>query len=303
MRYRPEIDGLRALAVVPVILYHAGLRAFSGGFVGVDVFFVISGYLITSIILAEKQAGTFTLLRFYERRARRLLPALFVVICACLSFGWLWLLPEDMKSFSQSLVAVSTFSSNVLFFLKSGYFDPSAEFIPLLHTWSLAVEEQYYMLFPIFLLLTWKLKSRWVVTILAVVAAASLGAAEWASVANPSFAFFLLPARAWEILVGVLTGFYLNSSDSKQNTGGRFCEIASLAGLLMILYAVFFFGKQTPFPGFYALIPTVGTALIILFSSDRTFVGRLLQRKVLFCLSRKWTFRPLELVECQRFPG
>lgn len=280
LKYRPEIDGLRALAVVPVILYHAGLRAFSGGFVGVDVFFVISGYLITSIIITEKQAGTFKLLRFYERRARRILPALFTVIFALLPFAWLWLLPEDMKSFSESLVAVCTFSSNVLFFLKSGYFDASADFIPLLHTWSLAVEEQYYMLFPIFLLLIWKLKRRWIITIFAVVAIVSLGAACLFLGPNPSFAFFLLPTRAWEILIGVIAAFHLNSNDSRHNTDGYFCEIASLTGLLLILYAVFCFSKQTPFPGFYALIPTIGAALIIIFSSDRTFVGRLLQRKV-----------------------
>ena len=139
MDYRREIDGLRALAVLPVILFHAGFQTFSGGFVGVDVFFVISGYLITSIILAEMEAGTFTLANFYERRARRILPALFVVMALCLPFAWLWLLPQDMKSFSQSLVAVSAFASNVLFWRTSGYFDTAAELKPLLHTWSLAV--------------------------------------------------------------------------------------------------------------------------------------------------------------------
>lgn len=160
MEYRREIDGLRALAVIPVILFHAGFQAFSGGFVGVDVFFVISGYLITSIILIEKQANTFTLSGFYERRARRILPALFVVMFACLPFAWLWLMPADMKDFSQSLMAVSGFASNVLFWQSSGYFQTAAELKPFLHTWSLAVEEQYYVLFPIFLLLSWKLGKR-----------------------------------------------------------------------------------------------------------------------------------------------
>jgi peptidoglycan/LPS O-acetylase OafA/YrhL len=139
--YRPEIDGLRALAVVPVVLFHAGFDVFGGGFVGVDVFFVISGYLITSIILKQKATGTFSLLNFYERRARRILPALFLVIAVCTPFAWLWLLPRDMKDFAESVGAVSLFLSNHLFLSESGYFDTSAELKPLLHTWSLAVEE------------------------------------------------------------------------------------------------------------------------------------------------------------------
>jgi len=151
MKYRPEIDGLRAVAVIPVILFHAGFDHLSGGFLGVDVFFVISGYLITTIILSEKDEGRFSLLNFYERRARRILPALFFIMLISLPFAWLWLLPSDHKDFSQSLVSVPLFSSNILFWLETGYFDAAAEMKPLLHTWSLAVEEQYYILFPLFL--------------------------------------------------------------------------------------------------------------------------------------------------------
>ncbi|MEP6889678.1 MAG: acyltransferase, partial [Nitrospirota bacterium] len=179
MKYRREIDGLRALAVLPVILFHAGFEAFRGGFVGVDVFFVISGYLITSIILKEKQEGTFTLLGFYERRARRILPALFLVMFACMPVAWWCLLPADMKSFSQSVAAVSVFSSNIFFLHDIGYFNIEAELKPLLHTWSLAVEEQYYLLFPIFLLLTWRLGKQWTVAMLAVIAMLSLAVAQW----------------------------------------------------------------------------------------------------------------------------
>ncbi|UFS70252.1 acyltransferase [Geomonas sp. RF6] len=279
MKYRPEIDGLRALAVIPVILFHAGFRLFSGGFVGVDVFFVISGYLITSVILAEKRAGTFTLASFYERRARRILPALFVVMFACLPFAWLWLLPSDMKVFSQSLVAVSGFSSNVFFFLKSGYFDASTELVPLLHTWSLAVEEQYYMLFPIVLLLTWKVGRRWIVTIFAVVAVISLGIAQWGSLAHPTFTFFLLPTRVWELLIGVFAAFYLSGNDSARDEVNCSQQFASFAGLSLIAYAVCAFDKGTPFPSVYALIPTIGTALIIVAATPQTLVGRLLGSK------------------------
>lgn len=183
--YRREVDGLRALAVLPVIFFHAGFETFSGGFVGVDVFFVISGYLITSLILAEQRAGTFTLVRFYERRARRILPALFLVMFACLPLAWVYLSPHDLRRFSQSLVAVSLYGSNFLFWLTSNYFEAAAELKPLLHTWSLAVEEQYYLFFPLLLVLTWSLGKRWIVALLALLALASLGAAQWAPRRNP----------------------------------------------------------------------------------------------------------------------
>ena len=281
MNYRREIDGLRALAVIPVILFHAGFQAFGGGFVGVDVFFVISGYLITSIILAEKQAGAFSLIRFYERRARRILPALFVVMFACLPFAWLWLLPSDMKDFSQSLVAVSGFASNILFYWKSGYFDTAAELQPLLHTWSLAVEEQYYLLFPIFFLLTWRLGKRWIVGILAVMALISLAAAQWGSLTYPRFTFFLLPTRGWAILVGAFVAFYLFAKENDKSKTTKTGQSASVIGLLLITYAVWAFGKQTPYPSLYALIPTIGTAFIILFATQQTMIGKLLGSKLL----------------------
>ena len=166
MKYRREIDGLRAFAILPVILFHAGFQTFSGGFVGVDIFFVISGYLITTIIVAEKEAKTFTILNFYERRARRILPALFFVMFTCLPFAWFWLIPEDLKKFSDSLIAVTGFSSNILFWQSSGYFETSSELKPLLHTWSLAVEEQYYLFFPVFLILTWRLGKRLILFLL-----------------------------------------------------------------------------------------------------------------------------------------
>ncbi|MBL8510609.1 MAG: acyltransferase [Betaproteobacteria bacterium] len=277
MRYRREIDGLRALAVIPVILFHAGFQSWGGGFVGVDVFFVISGYLITSIILAEKQAGTFTLANFYERRARRILPALFLVLFACLPFAWLWLLPLDMKSFSQSLIAVAGFASNILFWRTSGYFETAAELKPLLHTWSLAIEEQYYLLFPLFLLATWRLGKRWVISILVIVSILSLCAAQWAALSKPAAAFFLLPTRAWELSIGAFVAFYLpHRGNDKSHT---FHQLYSLIGVLLIVYSVFQFDKQTPFPSLYALLPTIGTALIILFTSPQTLVGQLLGSK------------------------
>ncbi|HEX5358054.1 MAG TPA: acyltransferase family protein [Aquabacterium sp.] len=273
MDYRKEIDGLRALAVLPVILFHAGFQAFSGGFVGVDVFFVISGYLITSIILAEHREGTYSLVNFYERRARRILPALFVVMAACLPVAWFWLLPEDMKNFSESLVATSFFSSNILFWKTSNYFSSSAELKPLLHTWSLAVEEQYYVFFPIFLALTWRWGVRWLSVMLAVAAGVSLYLAHTQVPVDPSRAFYLLPTRCWELFIGALIGIWL-SGDRKPVFSAWLAEAGSALGLAMLVSAIFLFDKRTPSPSLYTLVPTLGTALIILFASGQTLVGR-----------------------------
>lgn len=161
---------------------------------GVDVFFVISGYLITSIILAELAEGQFSILRFYERRARRILPALFLVMFACLPFAWVWLLPGDMAGFSRSLAAVSVFGSNILFWRESGYFDTAGDLKPLLHTWSLAVEEQYYVVFPVLLLVIWRAGRRFILPVLAVAFVASLGLAEIGAERGSWAAFYLLSA-------------------------------------------------------------------------------------------------------------
>ena len=275
MDYRREIDGLRALAVLPVILFHAGFQTFSGGFVGVDIFFVISGYLITSIILAEMEAGTFTLANFYERRARRILPALFFVMLVCLPFAWFLLLPSDMKDFSKSLVAVSVFASNILFWRESGYFDTAAELKPLLHTWSLAVEEQYYLLFPLFVLLTWRFGKTWILKSLFAVFIISLAAAHWGSTNKPVFTFFLLPTRGWELLIGGFIAFYF-SLGHKQLSHKWLNELGSLIGVALIAYSIFSFDSKTPFPSLYTLVPTFGAALILFFTTPQTSTGKLL---------------------------
>jgi len=279
MNYRREIDGLRALALLPVILFHAGFETFSGGFVGVDVFFVISGYLITSIILAELEEGKFSIVNFYERRARRILPALFLVMLVCIQFAWFWLLPIDMKDFSESLVSVSVFASNILFWSESGYFDRLVELKPLLHTWSLALEEQFYILLPLFLMLFWKLGKHWILVTLGILFFASLAVAEWAAYAHPSAAFYLLPSRGWELLVGVFSAFYLSQANSKE-FGKSLSEFGGWLGVTLILYSVFAFSKATPFPGFYALVPTLGAVLIILFATQQTTVGMFIGNKL-----------------------
>jgi peptidoglycan/LPS O-acetylase OafA/YrhL len=274
MKYRPEIDGLRAVAVVPVILFHGGFSLFSGGFVGVDVFFVISGYLITTIIVTELEQGRFSLLRFYERRARRILPALFFVMAACIPFAWMWMPPTQFKDFSQSVVAVGLFASNILFWREEGYFEPTADEKPLLHTWSLAVEEQYYMLFPLALLLLWGLGRNRVFWFIAFVAAVSLLLSEWGWRNEPSANFYLAPTRAWELLAGSICAFILR--DGRALDKPVLGNMLSLAGVALIVGAIFFFDEHTPVPSLYALIPVGGTCLIILFAASGTWTARLL---------------------------
>ena len=210
MKYRADIDGLRAIAVVPVILFHAGLDLFSGGFVGVDIFFVISGYLITTIIVREMSEDRFSLLRFYERRARRILPALFLVVLVCFPFAWYNLLPKTLIDFAECVLAVSVFSSNFLFWSESGYFDTATELKPLLHTWSLAVEEQYYVIFPLLVMGMWRFGQRVLIILLGIIAIASLLAAQYLSSTAPSANFYLLTTRAWELLIGAFCALYLN---------------------------------------------------------------------------------------------
>jgi peptidoglycan/LPS O-acetylase OafA/YrhL len=279
MKYRAEIDGLRALAVIPVILYHAGIKLFGGGFVGVDVFFVISGYLITTIILAELENGSFSLLHFYERRVRRILPALFLVMFACLPFAWFWLLPNALKAFSQSLVAVNIFTSNFLFWHTSGYFDSTSELKPLIHTWSLAVEEQYYALFPLLIMATWKLGRRRILWILSAIFLISLVSAQLGVTSKPTFTFFMLPTRVWELLIGAFIAFY-HTQKNINNQNPNVAQIGGLIGLLLITYPVFAYSNQTPFPGLYALAPTIGAALIIIFATPKTVIGSLLSSKI-----------------------
>lgn len=280
MEYRREIDGLRALAVLPVILFHAGIKTFSGGFVGVDVFFVISGYLITTILLAELERGEFSVANFYERRARRILPALFLVMFFSIPMAWLWLPAPAMEAFSQSLAAVSTFSSNILFWHESGYFDTAAALKPLLHTWSVAVEEQYYVIYPLFLALIWPLGKRWTGILLGIVGIASLFVAQWGAITRSAAVFYLLPGRGWELLIGAFPAFYL-SKINRADINKGLIEAGGALGLGLILYSVFAYDKQTPFPGLDALVPAVGAVLIILFSTQETAIGKFLGNRLL----------------------
>ena len=278
--YRSEIDGLRALAVMPVIFFHAGFNLFEGGFVGVDVFFVISGYLITNIIISEIEDGQFSLSDFYERRARRILPALFFMMAICIPFSIAWMIPNYLKDFGQSLVATSFFLSNILFWIESGYFETTSELKPLLHTWSLAIEEQYYILFPIFMLLAWRLGIKYIFLILLIIFITSFSLAAWGSLNKPSASYYLLPTRGWEILIGVFISIFLRHRGYFKSYLVN--EVFSILGIVFILYAIFFLNNETPLRGYFALLPTLGAGLVILTAVPNTIVNRILSFNTLF---------------------
>ena len=273
MKYRPEIDGLRALAVVPVILFHAGFELFSGGFVGVDVFFVISGYLITTILIEDIENKRFSLVNFYERRARRILPALFFVMLVCVPFAWMWMLPNQIKDFSQSLVAVSIFASNIQFWRESGYFEAAAELKPLLHTWSLAVEEQYYLLFPIFLVLAWRFGRNKVFWMIVAMSAISLLFSEYSWRKHPTANFYLAPTRAWELFAGSIAAITVHKNGVRKN------NLGALFGLAAIIFPIFAYGDNIPFPSVYTLVPVVGVMLVILYADKQTIAAKILSAK------------------------
>jgi peptidoglycan/LPS O-acetylase OafA/YrhL len=281
MNYRREVDGLRALAVLPVILFHAGVDWMRGGYIGVDIFFVISGYLITTILLNELEAGTFSVVRFYERRARRILPALFLVIAVCLPFASLWLLPTDMKEFSQSLMAVALFGSNILFWRQSNYFDGDTDLKPLLHTWSLAVEEQFYLVFPLLLMLMWKLKlgRRAMVGLLVAIALGSLAVAQWGVLHHPEASFYLLPSRWWELAAGAIVACHFAQREPKP-TRPVLDQSLSLVGFAMVVGSLLGFNRDVPHPSVYTVVPIVGTVLILLHAWPTTLVGRWLGGRV-----------------------
>jgi peptidoglycan/LPS O-acetylase OafA/YrhL len=269
MRYRPEIDGLRAVAVLLVVLFHADGRICSGGYIGVDVFFVISGYLITSIISREIEQGKFSLLRFYERRARRILPAFLVVMVFILSASWYLVLPSAFKAVGRAAASSALSLSNVLFWAEDGYFAAASEEKPLLHTWSLGVEEQFYLLLPcLFLFPALRRKSNWIISSCFAV---SLIASVLLVRTHPSAAFFLLPARAWELLLGSLVSVVA----ADRSVSNRVGQVVSISGLVAILWSAWGYTVGTAFPGENALLPCVGAAAVI-YGSSGVIVGRFL---------------------------
>ncbi len=272
LRYRAHIDGLRAVAILPVICFHADV-GFSGGYVGVDVFFVISGYLISALILKELNAGQFRITDFWERRIRRIFPALAAIVLACLVAGWFLFFPDEFKKLGQSMIAQALLVSNFYFYQDASYFAQGVDVKPLLHTWSLAVEEQFYLLFP-FILIAFRRVSRrsfaWAILGLSI---ASFVLSVYCSYRHPRANFYLLPPRAWELLIGS----FLAANATRTPSNRWLADLVSWTGFLAILFAVFFYTSATRFPGVSALLPCLGTAFII-WSNDQslTSVGKLL---------------------------
>ncbi len=276
LHYRRDIDGLRALAVIPVLVFHAFPRIAPGGFVGVDIFFVISGYLISRIVLVGIKAGTFSFANFYAHRARRIFPSLFVILIAALGIGWFVMLPSDYAALCKHVIAGAGFGSNLLSWYEAGYFDPVSDTKPLLHLWSLGIEEQFYIVWPLLLFAAAKLGRRHVMLVIVIAAtlALSLGFSLVAIKNDATMAFYSPLPRAWELGVGaLLASWHVTSprwnerrpsaaTDDQRNVWNRF-DYAGGAGFLMIVFAIAFIDRGRAFPGWWALLPTIGSALLI----------------------------------------
>lgn len=275
MQYRADIDGLRAFAVLSVVWFHAGLGGTGGGFTGVDVFYVISGYLIGGIIVDETAAGRFSYLQFYTRRAKRLFAAFFVVALATMAVGWWLLLPTDFRQAGRSLVAATTFISNVVFHRDAGYFDSASITKPLLHTWSLSVEEQFYIIFPLLMRAVLRLRRDAVPAVLVAAALLSFAWSQAMMSRDPGGAFYLLPSRAWEMLLGTLVALPQARASQVPEWLQRLVTPLAVAGLCV---PVFFYTERTPFPAVGALPSCAGTAWLLWWGgrNGQSLVGRLL---------------------------
>ncbi len=275
MKYRPEIDGLRALAVLPVIFFHAGFKLFEAGFVGVDIFFVISGYLITTILIEDLDNERFSIINFYQRRARRILPALYFVILIVSIISTFLMNPQQLKDYGQSIISSVFFISNIYFYFKADYWSQSSEFLPLLHTWSLAVEEQFYLLFPIFLFIVWRFAKSKIFWILLIIAMMSLLLSELIWRQNSSANFYLTLTRIWELFIGSLLALIVKKKGVQSN------NFFSILGLTFIFISIFFYEKSTPSPSLYTMLPVLGVFFFILYADKNTLAARLLSTKIL----------------------
>lgn len=282
--YRPELDGLRAIAIIAVMIYHAeidmaGIRLLPGGYLGVDLFFVLSGFLITSIIVSDLAKQRFTLIGFYERRARRILPALLVLLLALVPLAWLVTSPTAFSEFSQSLIYTTGFVANIFFWGQDSYSAEISTLKPLIHTWSLAVEEQFYLFFPALLLLLWHYAKRRLHLIVLSLFTVSLLWANYSSQYYPDAAFYSLPARLWELLAGALLAIQGTNLGYKEPTFKR--QISTWLGLSAITYALLFFDDSHALPSFITLLPVLGMVLVIATIRPGDVLHRLLSARVL----------------------
>lgn len=286
INYRPEIDGLRAIAIVPVVLYHAGLVWLPGGFTGVDVFFVISGYLITAIIASQLAQGTFNLLGFWERRVRRIVPALAAMLIATACAGWIIMTPQDFAQLSKALATSSIFMSNILFARGADYFTTDAGYDPLIHTWTLGVEEQFYIFFPLLAPLVWRMKPASLIPVIAGVGVFSLLLAIGTATRWPIASFYLMPTRLWELAIGAACALLPAVFPALARAGGLVRDCAAFAGLLAIVAGIFLTSSKNSATPAWLLLPTLGTATIILFAGPQGWVARTLSLRPLVVCGR-----------------
>ena len=281
--YRPEVDGLRTLAVMAVMLFHTGWGAMRGGYLGVDLFFVISGFLITGIVAADLSGGRFSLRRFYLRRARRILPALLAMQLLVLPVALWLLLPDDLENFGESLVASTLSANNLLLWWTADYFSLDAQFRPLVHTWSLGVEEQFYALIPLALLIAYRFgRGKGLGALLAVLSLIGLGAMAWLRGSDDLANFYLLPSRLWELGLGGLAALWADAL--RQRIGARAGAVLGWTGLVFALIPLAWFGPELQLPGWPSLIPALGAALLLVFAESGRGAGAL--------LGRRWLARP-----------
>ena len=283
MNYRSEIDGLRAVAVIPVIFFHAGFKIFSGGFVGVDIFFVISGYLITTIIIRELNNKTFSLKSFYERRARRILPALIFLILISTIISFIFLTRSELASYFKSVNATLLFYSNFYFWETTPYFGSEADLEPLLHTWSLSIEEQFYIIFPITLILIYKFFRKYLILFFIFSFVSSLLLCQIVALkTGGTLNFYFTFSRAWELALGAICAYLIIYKNLSLSSISK--NLLSSSGLALIVLSIFSFSRSTLYPSFYTLIPTLGTALIILLADKESIVKKILSIKLLVAI-------------------
>jgi peptidoglycan/LPS O-acetylase OafA/YrhL len=275
MQYRGDIDGLRAVAVLPVVFFHAGFNIFSGGYLGVDVFFVISGFLITNILISEIDQNKFTLRKFYERRARRILPALFFVLLTTSAVSFILMTPSQLNSYSQSLVSVLLFVSNFFYYFEIDYFSSAAEEMPLLHTWSLAIEEQFYLFFPPLLLVIWKLGKTVTLRLLIFIAFSSFFSMLLLhEYYNQSSSFYWPVARAWELMAGAISAILITKVKPNVSYIGNI-------GFIVLISALVFWPSGINHPNALLILPVLATCLIVLFPNENSFSHKILTSKFL----------------------
>ena len=279
--YRPEIDGLRALAILPVVLFHAFPTLLPGGFTGVDIFFVISGYLITSILLKDIQAGTYSIKTFYARRVRRIFPALMLVLIAALAFGWIMLTPEEYQRLGKHTAGGVGFIANFMFLKEVGYFDAAADTKPLLHLWSLGIEEQFYIVWPILLALV--LKRSWSLWWVIVVLGCGSFLLNISRISlDPSAVFYSPLTRSWELALGAFVAYQVFQPVTRlKNWIERFSSIFSVLGFLLIIAGFVFINEKVAFPGWWALLPSLGAAILILTQSNGFIQTKILSNRLL----------------------